>query len=74
MIRAMPLAVGAGYGARRMSNAMMRNRAEMLSRMTGARSPLATSMGVGGPTGPALNLGPAQGAILGGAPSLFDMQ
>jgi len=67
-------AVGAGYGARRLSNAMMRSRAEMLSRMAGARSPLATSMGVGGPTGPALNLGPAQGAILGGAPSLFDMQ
>ena len=67
-------AVGAGYGARRMSNAMMRNRAEMLSRMTAARSPLATQMGVGGPTGPALNLGPAQGVAIGGVPSLFDMQ
>jgi len=67
-------AAGLGLGARRMSNAMMRNRAEMLSRMTAARSPLATQMGVGGPTGPALNLGPAQGVILGGAPSLFDMQ
>jgi len=67
-------AAGLGLGARRMSNAMMRNRAEMLSRMTAARSPLATSMGVGGPTGPALNLGPAPGAILGGVPSLFDMQ
>jgi len=67
-------AVGAGYGMRKASNAMMRNRAEMLSRMTAARSPLATSMGVGGPTGPVLNLGPGQGAILGGATSLFDMQ
>jgi len=68
------MAVGAGYGGRRLSNAMMRNRAEMLSRMTAARSPLATQMGVGGPTGPALNLGAAQGTILGGVPSLFDMQ
>ena len=67
-------AMGVGHGARRLSNAMMRNRAEMLSRMTAARSPLATQMGVGGPTGPALNLGAAQGAIIGGAPSLFDMQ
>jgi hypothetical protein len=57
-------AVGAGYGARRMSNAMMRNRAEMLSRMTAARSPLATQMGVGGPGGPLLDLAPTQAGLL----------
>jgi len=67
-------AAGLGLGARRLSNAMMRNRAQELSRMTAARSPLAQQMGVGGPTGPALNLGAVQGAISGGVPSLFDMQ
>jgi len=68
-------AVGAGYGARRLSNAMMRNRAEMLSRMTAARSPLATQMGTGGPMGPTLNLGPgpAQGAVISSTPSLIDL-
>jgi hypothetical protein len=58
-------AVGAGYAGRRLSNAMMRNRADMLSRMTAARSPLATQMGVGGPVGPPLNLGGAQGGLVG---------
>ena len=56
-------AVGAGYGMRRMSNALMRNRAEMLGRMAASRSPLAQQMGVGGPGLP-LNVGPAQAGLL----------
>jgi hypothetical protein len=63
-------AVGLGYGSRQLSNSMMRNRAEMLSRMTSARSPLAQQMGTGGPVGPALNLGGAQGAITGALPTV----
>lgn len=46
-------AVGAGHGMRRLSNAMMRNRADMLGRMTAARSPLAQRMNVVGPARPA---------------------
>ena len=57
-------AAGLGLGARRLSNAMMRNRAEMLSRMTAARSPLAGTMNVGGPGGPLLDLAPTQAGLL----------
>jgi hypothetical protein len=48
---------------------MMRSRAEMLSRMTAARSPLATQMGTT-PRGPLLNTGGAQGAITGTEPTV----
>ena len=57
-------AVGAGYAGRRLSNSMMRNRAQELSRMTAARSPLAQQMGVGGPGGPLLDLAPTQAGLL----------
>jgi len=57
-------AIGAGYGARRLGNAMMRSRADMLSRMTAARSPLAQQMGVGGVGGPLIDLAPAQAGLL----------
>lgn len=62
------MAVGAGYGARRISNAMMRNRAEMLGRMAASRSPLATTMGTSGPAGPGLDPGPIQAGLLGMLP------
>ena len=67
-------AAGVGLGGRALSNAMMRNRGAMLNRMTAARSPLATQMGVGGPVGPPLNLGAAPAAAIGSAPSLFDLR
>lgn len=57
-------AVGAGLGARKLSNAMMRSRAAALGRMTGARSPLAQQMGVAGPAPPMPGLAPAQAAFL----------
>ena len=63
------MAVAGGYGMRRASNALMRNRAEMLGRMTASRSPLATSMGAGGPAIP-FNTDVAQGGLLGMLPSM----
>jgi hypothetical protein len=66
-------AVGAGYAGRRLSNSMMRNRAEMLARMTAARSPLAGQMGAAGPLGAPRTFPAAQGAALGGATSLMDL-
>jgi hypothetical protein len=65
------MAAGAGMAGRRVSNAMMRSRADKLSRMTGARSPLAGVKGTGGPSGPPLNLSPAQAALIGGGASLY---
>jgi hypothetical protein len=67
------LAAGAGLGGRTLSNAMMRNRGNMLNRMAAARSPLAGQMGAAGPLGAPRTFPAAQGAALGGATSLMDL-